>query len=209
MAAMQRRCKNILVALVIAMNAPLASAANCINVPATTQPPHVDMEAVRDAWLGWNNQLRQRLKLQPYSIDNALNVTAANWSAYSASRGTIDHKRTLHAAYYDYKGIEQWFADKGVTFQNVNGVTFTENVGWGPYTCSASDCTRQLIRALKSTYRYFASENGKKSDAHWRSLIKPEFTAIGVGVAISGNRYYVTIHYAAKRLEASLPQCKL
>lgn len=160
-------------------------------------PPHVDMDRVRREWLRWNNRLRTRLHLQPFKLNPYLNATAMNWSAYAVQRGTIDHRRTPQSSYYDYGAIESWFRMKGLRFTTVSGRTFTENIGWGPYSCNAADCTDTLIDAIRSTYGFFLSERAQNGP-HYRSLVSDGFQQVGLGVAVSPaqGRYYLTVHYA-------------
>lgn len=183
-----------------------AQAADCAKVN-TQALPRVNISRIRDAWLEWNNELRASLNLRPYALDDTLNITAGNWSLYAQKRGFIDHRRSSADLYYDYSAIEQWFRNFGVTFTNVHSKTFTENIGWGVYQCKRTDCTRQLIKAMRSTFDFYLSEKGKKSGAHYNSLTNPDFTVIGLGVALdaSKKRYYITVHYGTKvALEHSL-----
>ncbi len=146
--------------------------------------------------------------LRPYVINEYLNATASNWSTFSVLRGTIDHRRSPKAAYYDYGAIEKWFAGKGLEFANVGGKTFTENIGWGPFRCPESDCTGPLIDATRSTFDFFLSEKGSNG-AHYRSLVNPQFTQIGIGVALSPTqgRYYLTVHYGTEVTSDPAPLC--
>lgn len=196
-------------ACVFFMTSAASAQDTCINVPEDTIPD-ADLSQVRNQWLDWNNRLRERLDLPAYILDDTLNTTAMNWAAYSAKRGTIDHKRSLNASYYDYKAIEQWFSTKGVQFNNRNGATFTENIGWDRYSCTGGDCTQKLINAIHSTFNFYLSENGKKNRSHWNSLVKPEFTKIGIGIAENAQqkRYYLVVHYAADMASGPVVACK-
>lgn len=172
----------------------------CLPQITDAVPSTIDMKRVERAWLGWNNRIRKRMQLTPYVLNNALTATALEWSALAKEQGTIEHKRSPDAAYYDYTMIEQWFKDRGVTFANVNRTTFTENIGWGMYRCTTTDCTPALIRSIRSTFRFYQAERFKTSQAHWRSLIHPEFRQIGLGIAVdeAAKRYYLTVHYATE-----------
>ncbi|MEI8230254.1 MAG: CAP domain-containing protein [Candidatus Peregrinibacteria bacterium] len=191
------------------MLSPLTSEASSTCFSLTTDPPpHVDMARVRTNWLALNNRLRKRLKLQPYVLNDYLNETAMNWSAFAVKRGTIDHKRTPGSPYYDYPAIERWFADKGLEFANVQGKTFTENIGWGTYSCTSGDCTAKLIAAMRSTYNFFLAEK-QTNGPHYRSLANNAFSEIGLGIAISPmqGRYYLTVHYGTKITNDPLAIC--
>lgn len=184
------------------LNAPsLANAqAACTTINVQQLPASVDMGRVRATWLGWYNEYRTGLDLAPYTADQTLERTASNWSYYAVKRGTIDHRRAWQAPYYDYKGIESWFSNFGVTFKNVKGITFTENIGWGPYSCSQDDCTDELIAAARTTFDFFMSEKGLSYRPHYNAIVSPAFTAMGMGIGIDpvSRRYYLTVHFAAE-----------
>jgi len=181
---------------------PSVSAQEAACLPRITDavPSSIQIDRVERVWLSWNNRLRRRLKLTPYAPHAALTATATEWSLQAKQNGTIDHKRSPDAAYYDYTMIEQWFADRGLTFANVNRTTFTENIGWGTYTCTTDDCTRSLIRAVRKTFNFYMAERLKPSQPHWKSLVNPEFRQIGLGIAVdeAAGRYYLTVHYATE-----------
>ena len=171
--------------------------------------PHVDMAKVRSSWLSWNNDLRKQLGRNAYAYNPSLDMTALEWSVTSAKRGYIDHKKYGSKKYYDYKLLTKWFADRGVTFTNVNRVTNTENIGWGYYSCNDSDCTDELIKSIRTTYMFFYNEKGKKYRPHYESLIKKEFNYIGLGIALNPaqKRYYLTVHYGTQVKGKTAPYC--
>lgn len=170
---------------------------------------NVDLQEVRRVWLSWINQTRKELGLHPYVQNKQLNRSAAIWSQKAKAMGTITHKRTANAAYYSYAGIEDWFQSVGLSFQNVNRITFTENIGWGVYRCSKEDCTQDMINAIRSTYTMYLSERGKASAAHWNSMINSEFTSEGMGLTVDQNsgKYYITTHYGTKITSDPDPVC--
>lgn len=172
----------------------------CTTINVQEAPANVDMQRVRDAWFGWYNGYRAELGLAPYASDATLERTASNWSYYSVKRGTIDHKRAWQAPYYDYKGIERWFGDRGVAFANVGGKTYTENIGWGVYRCDQEDCTDELIGAIRSTFDFFMSEKGKAYRPHYNAIVGEKFTLMGMGIGVdpASKRYYVTAHFATE-----------
>lgn len=182
----------------IGVDAPITMADACPSIVVQSVPGNIDMDRVRDAWYGWYDGYRATLALPEYASDTVLEHTAGNWSYYSVKRGTIDHKRSPRAAYYDYPAIERWFADAGVTFDNVGGKTFTENIGWGPYRCDDADCTDELIAAIRTTFDFFLSEKNRQYRPHYNAIVSPAFTRMGVGVAIdsAARKYYLTAHFA-------------
>ncbi len=167
----------------------------------------IDIERVRDTWFEWTNEARATKGLAPYTEDEQLNRSAYVWSAYGRDRGAMTHTRPGTTAYYDYYGIQSWFEDLGLTFQSVGGYTFTENIGRGPYSCSADECTDELLRAIKYTFDYFMSEAGSSYAPHYNSIMNSNFKKIGFGIVVTDSSYFMTIHYATI-LESSLaPFC--
>lgn len=171
--------------------------------------PAVDEEEVMRQWFSWVNGERELQQLVPYLYDKQLSHTAAMWSALARDKGSITHKRSEQAAYYDYKMITSWFADEGLTFDNNHGSTFTENIGWGVYRCSAQDCTQKMIDALRTTFDMYMNEKTKESRPHYNSLVNAEFTRMGLGLALdtASGKYYATIHYATNITSDPQPLC--
>ncbi|HVW66147.1 MAG TPA: S-layer homology domain-containing protein, partial [Candidatus Peribacteraceae bacterium] len=119
------------------------------------QIPHVDIEEVRRVWISWINDARTKEGLASYRQDKELDHTATVWSLQARDDGAISHKRPGQKAYYDYAMIKSWFADLHISFANVARQTFTENIGWGVYSCSKGDCTQKLIDALRTTFDFY------------------------------------------------------
>lgn len=168
---------------------------------------NVDMNAVRNTWLSWTNSARSDLWLVSYTLDERLNVTATEWSWFSRDRGYIIHGRpgdgcvwAGNYSCYNFTAIDTWFKARGIDPVVINRSKHTENIGYGRYSCSSSDCTSALISSIRSTFDFFMSEKGKSYDVHYRSIIQPNFSKIGVGVVIdeSKSTYYLTVHYITK-----------
>lgn len=200
--AMSLHFGSILASSFLFLATPALAAADdaCVTINMQEPPANIDMERVRAAWLGWYNDYRATLDLPAYSSDATLERTASNWSYFSVKRGTIDHKRAWQAPYYDYKAIEKWFSNFNVTFKNVGGKTFTENIGWGPYACSKDDCTDELIASIRTTFDFFLGEKNKANRSHYNTIVNPTFTKMGMGIGIDPvtKRYYLTAHFAAE-----------
>ncbi len=167
-----------------------------------------DIQKVRETWLAWQNNQRKALGLKPFSYNPQLNRTALLWSADAAEKVAITHKRIKNAAYYDYPAITTWFADRGLEFTNVNRSTYSESIGYGPYTCKTDDCTSKLTDAIRSTFDFYMSEKGKKSSPHYNAIVRPEFTQIGMGIALKNGTYYITTHYATSLANEPPPLCR-
>lgn len=173
-------------------------------------PSNIDIEKVRAAWLTWYNDARKEQGLYPYIYNVQLDRTATIWSEYSKKRGYIDHKRPGQTLYYDYNKIKDWFKGLGLEFQNVQAITFTENINWGYYKCSSDDCSQALIDGIKSGFDFFMSEKGKKYSPHYDSIMNGHFKEIGLGIAIDkvSKKYYLTVHYGTAIVSKPLPVCK-
>lgn len=173
-----------------------------ITVPAPSSdissPIGVDMSRVRSAWIGWYNSVRQSEWLTPYSYDTRLYSTAHDWNQIFASGKWLNHhRRNPWDSYYNFAVIDQWFIARGINPRVINRAKHTENVGYGSYSCNSGDCTDSLIRSIRSTFDFFMSEKGKSYDAHYRSVVQPNFSKIGLDVIVVPNerRYYLTVHY--------------
>lgn len=171
--------------------------------------PRVDLQEVRRVWTKWINDVRANMNLAPYTQDKQLTKTATLWSQRSRDIGSITHKRPGQTAYYDYKGIEGWFATQNLDFTNVKSTTFTENIGWGVFKCAKDDCTQDLLTAVRTTFDFYMSEKGKAYSPHYNSIVKPEFRLMGTGIAVDAakGRYYLTAHYATSIASDPDPVC--
>lgn len=191
-----------------AADAPTLIAAQC-DWFADEAIPRVDLQEVRRIWTQWINNVRADMNLAPYTQDKQLTKTATLWSQRARDVGGITHKRPGQTAYYDYKGIEGWFATQNIDFANVKSATFTENIGWGVYQCKKDDCTQDLLAAVRTTFDFYMSEKGKAYSPHYNSIVKPEFRLMGTGIAVDAarGRYYLTAHYATSIASDPAPVC--
>jgi len=166
-------------------------------VAAENLPSNIDMNKIRNAWLGWNNETRLALGLSEYSINSELNRSATLWSETSKERGYMDHKREGQTEYYDFYKIRDWFKSIGLEFEND---LFTENIAWGVYNCDETkpDCTQYLIDKIRYSYDYFIAEKGEDYSPHYDSIVNKYFKIIGLGIAIDekAHKYFLTVHYA-------------
>ncbi|HRH94223.1 MAG TPA: hypothetical protein PKV72_06875, partial [Candidatus Peribacteria bacterium] len=177
-----------------------------VNDPSAT---NIDMLRVRDTWLGWYNIERARLGLKAYVGSAQLDRTAYDWSDAQANRGFSGHSRSgKQGNDYDYTAVRRWFTDQGVTFSNVNGSTFTENIGWGPFRCAAADCTDQLIAAMRQTFDFYQAEREKAYHPHWNGVVNPDFRMLGLGIALRDGKYYLTTHIATEIVSQPSPLCR-
>ncbi|GAB0174596.1 MAG: hypothetical protein HHAS10_04750 [Candidatus Altimarinota bacterium] len=168
------------------------------TTPGVNQVQNVNMSTVRATWLGWYNEYRSSLKLGSYTYDSRLDSTAHDWNiVFSTGKGENHHRRNSSDSYYDFSIIDSWFKNRGIDPKVINRSKHTENVGYGYYNCSDSDCTNELIASIRTTWDFFMSEKGKSYDAHYRSIINPYFTKVGMDIIVvpSEKRYYLTMHF--------------
>lgn len=163
---------------------------------------NVDLARVEQAWLGWVNDLRASQGLAPYNINSKLGLTAQEWSEFSRDRGYITHGRPgdgcvgeKNYVCYNFKAIDQWFTNRGINPTIINRSKHTENLGLGAYRCNSADCTDAAIKAIRKTFDFFYSEKSYNG-VHYRTMISPNFTDIGLGLTAKNGTYYLTIHYS-------------
>jgi len=173
-------------------------------------PTNFDLAKVRETWLNWYNEVRGEKGLNLYANNEQLERTATEWSQYMRDNKAMEHKRPGTTSYYDYAAIENWFRERGLTFANVNRITFTENIGKTYYTCNDSDCTDEILAGLRITFDYYMAEadGSKSTKAHYQSIVQPYFNEIGMGLAFDGRYIYVTTHYATKITSSPAPICE-
>lgn len=174
-------------------------------------PSNINMDIVRDTWLSWNNEARTAEGLHLYVLNDQLNRSATAWTEFAEDRGYMDHKRPGSTDYYDYWAITAWYADLGLTFENVYGVTHSENIDWGPYNCSESepDCTQDLISKVRNGFNFYMAEKGDAYSPHYDSVMNGYFNEIGFGISIDPekNMYYMTVHYGTRITSDPLRIC--
>lgn len=190
-------------------SAPKPQAAACASSEDWVTK-NVDLQKVRETWLGWYNDERAKRGLPLYRIEPQLNRTAALWSARSAVKGIMEHKRDGTTAYYDYGAIKGWFQNLGLEFKNVKSITFTENIGRGPYTCKDErDCTQAFLKAIRYTFDYYLEEEGKTYRPHFNALVSPSFRMMGLGVVVKQGQYYLTVHFGTDIISSPPRLCSV
>jgi hypothetical protein len=165
------------------------------NIPT---PQSVDMAQIRSTWASWYNAVRQWEWLGVYNYDSRLDSTAYDWNIeFARWFGQNHHRRNPSDSYYSFPTIDQWFIDRGINPKVINRSKHTENVGYGYYNCNSGDCTNSMIQSIRSTFDFFMSEKWKSYDAHYRSIVNPYFTKMGLSIIVvpSEKKYYLTVHY--------------
>jgi uncharacterized protein YkwD len=183
------------------------AAQSCTKKVSSMNIPKVREARVKKMWLSWINRVRKGQGVPPVAYSDSLTKTAVEWSTESAAKNTISHSRPGQITYYDYPLMVSWFQDRGITFDNVSSTTFTENIGWGSYSCKETqrDCTGSLIRSIRTTLNFFLSEKGKQYRPHYNSIVNPNYTVTGLGIALNAeqNKYFLTVHYGTKVTDAN------
>ena len=170
------------------------------NIISNSDLENIDYEKVKSTWLWRYNSLRNDLWKKSYTYDDKLEKTAFLWSDISKNRWYMDHRRDKNDSYYNYNKINNWFKDNWVVCKNIYRVTHSENIWWGFYSCSDSDCTDELISSIRSTYDFYFSEKDMDYKPHYNSMVNDYFTKIWLGISIDKQRkdyfkYYLTVHY--------------
>lgn len=167
---------------------------------------NVNSTKIREMLLMWHNQERILCGASPYAyhsdLEKSAQIRADNLRAEERTSNT--HTRNSGDGYYNYASITNWFANLNIKFPSAGGgkASFSESVGRGYYNCTSSDCTEQLITALKTTRDFFMSEKSRNGE-HYRAITMGHFKQMGIGVSIDTEkkRYYLVIHYGMEIIE--------
>ncbi|MDO4713303.1 MAG: CAP domain-containing protein [bacterium] len=159
----------------------------------------IDAEILRQTWLQWHNDARIEQGLPPLQYHSELERSATLWSEYQVANGYVGHKRKADDGYYNYASLQEWFAELGIRFASPGRgrSAFSESMGYRGYRCSSADCSSAMIEVTKKTFDAFMREGA--NGAHYKAIMMPHYTQMGVGFAIDQqkNMVYTTIHYAA------------
>jgi hypothetical protein len=156
---------------------------------------------VREAILSWHNEERSNIWVNSYMYNLDL-----EWSAtYRADNLANSHKtnnlhlRNIWDGYYNYNSILNWFSSLWINFpKSIKwAASFSETVWYGTYRCSKSDCTQELINAIKRTWTNLIMKEKSSKGSHYNAAVMKHFTQMWAWIAIdkSNNRYYIVIHY--------------
>ncbi len=182
----------------------------CADGQTESQSPVPYEGELRTLWLDWFNAERAERGLDAYTYNSDLDRTAKNWSDIALQNGTITHKRSGQTSYYDYKIMQNWFSDQGVSFAKVGGTLFTENIGWGYAKCKeGQDCKQQFVSALRSIFDFYMSEEGKAYSPHFNSIVSKTFNQAGLGLAYdeASGKLYLTMHLGV--MDTAESSCEL
>lgn len=154
-------------------------------------PNTVNTTKVRDAWLGWTNDTRKALSLNPFVLQEGLNYSSSLWAKNNDSRDTSTHSRETGTT-------SDWFKEIGLTFKFLGGSVYAENVGVADYSCAATDCTDSVIAAAKTIFDGYMAQKGTTSSKDYDKLVIADLKELGLGLSIDAehNKLYLVSHMA-------------
>ena len=162
---------------------------------------NIDEQKVRSAILSWHNDERESVWANDYKYNLDLEWSATVWAnkLASSSKTTNLHLRNSWDWTYNYNSILSRFSDLWIKFPaSIKwAASFSESIWYWYYKCSKSDCTQDLITAVKKTRTWLIMKEKSANGSHYRAAVMKYFTQIWAWIAIdkSNNRYYVVIHY--------------
>ncbi len=164
-----------------------------------------DIKKIRDTWINWHNIERKKLNLEPYVENKKLDYSAKSWSVENRNAKKINHKRNPWDSYYDYKKITKRMANHWVVCKNIYRATYSESIWRAWFSCNKSDCTDEIIKAIRWTFDYFMWEKWISwiAWAHYRAIVHNRFKQIWFDIAIekiwkNNYRVYHTTHYCTQ-----------
>ena len=162
---------------------------------------NINEQKVRNTILSWHNDERESLWVNDYKYNLDLEWSATVWAnkLASSSKTTNLHLRNSWDWTYNYNSILNRFSDLWIKFPaSVKwAASFSESIWYWYYKCSKSDCTQDLINAVKKTRTWLIMKEKSANGSHYRAAIMKHFTQMWAGIAIdkSNNRYYIVLHY--------------
>lgn len=149
---------------------------------------NVDRDRVKKEWLSWHNEERANKWLNPYTYNESLNYTSlirAQQIASEKRKTWSTHARKSSDWYRNTESIRERFSNLWV-----NVVYFSESNAYGYYNCKKSDCTQEMIDALKKCFdRTFLDSQ------HYPALVSSTFNQIWFWVATNWTYLRLTTHY--------------
>lgn len=161
---------------------------------------NIDEWEVRNAIISRHNEERVNVWVNPYVYNLDLECSAttrANELAQSQKINNL-HWRNWELN-YNYNSMLTRFSNLWIDFPNSIkwASSFSESIWYGTYKCSKSDCTNDLINAVKKTWTNLIMKEKSSNGSHYRAATMKHFTQMWAWIAIdkSNNRYYLVIHY--------------
>jgi len=162
---------------------------------------NINEQKIRNAILSRHNEERNNVWVNPYTYNLDLEwsaTTRANKLANSHKTSNL-HLRNSWDWYYSYNSILNRFSDLWIKFPaNIKWASsFSETIWYWGYKCSKSDCTDDVITAIKKTWTNLIMKEKASNGTHYKAASMKHFTHMWAWIAIdkSNNRYYLVIHY--------------
>lgn len=162
---------------------------------------NIDERKVRKAILSRHNEERNNVWSNPYSYNLDLEWTATTWSnTLAPSHKTSNlHPRNPWDWYYNYDSMLNRFSNLWIKFWTAPkwAAAFSETIWYGYYKCSKSDCTEDLITAIKKTWTNLIMKEKANNGSHYKAAVMKHFTQMWAWITIDkeNNIYYLVIHY--------------
>ena len=162
---------------------------------------NIDVQKVRDAVLSRHNEERYNVWVNPYTYDLDLEWSATTWVNNLVESGKTKnlHMRNSRDWYYNYNSLLNWFSDLWINFPKSawTAASFSESIWRNVYKCSKSDCTQELINAVKKTRTWLIMKEKSSNGSHYRAAVMKHFTQMWIWIALdkANNRYYIVLHY--------------
>lgn len=163
--------------------------------------PNADIQKIRETILSWHNDERHNVWVSSYTYNLDLEWTATVRADNLATSGKTKnlHARNSSDWYYNYNSMTNRFSSLGIKFWKTPkwASSFSETVWRNVYKCNKSDCTDELIAAIKKTRTWLIMKEKASNGSHYRAAVMKHFTQMWIWIAIdkSNNRYYIVIHY--------------
>ena len=162
---------------------------------------NIDEQKVRNAILSWHNDERENVWVNSYKYNIDLEWSATTWAnkLTNSSKTSNLHLRNSWDWTYNYTSILNRFSNLWIKFPaSVKwAASFSESIWYWYYKCSKSDCTQDLINAVKKTWTGLIMKEKSSNGSHYRAAVMKHFTQMWAWIAIdkSNNRYYIVLHY--------------
>lgn len=158
----------------------------------------VDMRRVRAAWLEWYNVERARLGLRLLSSDETLNHVS-----YTQALAMQDQEYVQSSS---YPLLRRTLGKEGLTY--AGALSAWQSAGTGEYACKQSECTDELLAALRRTFDAIQSQRDYDVQPDWEAVTDPEYRLLGLGVVVADGRYTLVSQVARHPLSQPEPLCR-
>jgi len=149
---------------------------------------NVDRDKVQRERLSRHNAEREKKWLSTYTYNENLNYTSlirAQQIAKEQRKTWSTHARKLGDWYRNTDSIRERFSNLWI-----NALYFSESNAYGYYNCKKSDCTQEMIDALKKCFnRTFLDRN------HYSAVVSSIYDQIWLWVSTNGTYVWLTTHY--------------